>query len=34
MKLTENIPTVVCIYKITNEINHLIIIGSTTNLKK
>lgn len=33
MKLTENIPTVVCIYKITNEINHLIIIGSTTNLK-
>lgn len=33
MKLTENIPTIVCIYKITNEINHLIIIGSTTNLK-
>lgn len=33
MKFTEIIPNVVCIYKITNEINHLIIIGSTINLR-
>lgn len=34
MKFTDNIPHVCCIYKITNTINNLIIIGSTIDLNK
>lgn len=34
MKLTEEIPSICCVYKITNTITNLIIIGSTTNLNK
>jgi group I intron endonuclease len=34
MKFTDEIPSVCCVYKITNTINNLIIIGSTTNLNK
>lgn len=34
MKLTDEIPCICCIYKITNTINNLILIGSTINLNK
>ena len=34
MKLTDEIPSVCCVYKITNTINNLILIGSTINLNK
>lgn len=34
MKFTDNIPHVCCVYKITNTINNLIIIGSTIDLNK
>lgn len=34
MKLTDNIPCICCVYKITNTISNLILIGSTTNLNK
>ena len=34
MKLNDSIPEVVCVYKITNVVNGLILIGSTTNLNK
>lgn len=32
MKFTDNIPKVICVYKITNVNTNLIMIGSTTNL--
>lgn len=32
MKLTDEIPRICCVYKITNTISNLILIGSTTNL--
>lgn len=34
MKFTDEIPCICCIYKITNTISNLILIGSTTNLNK
>ena len=34
MKLTDEIPSICCVYKITNTISNLILIGSTTNLNK
>ena len=34
MKLTDKIPCVCCVYKITNTISNLILIGSTNNLNK
>lgn len=34
MRLNDSIPEVICVYKITNIVNGLILIGSTTNLNK
>lgn len=34
MKLNDSIPEVICVYKITNVVNGLILIGSTINLNK
>lgn len=34
MKFTDEIPHVCCVYKITNTITNLILIGATTNLNK
>lgn len=34
MKLTDEIPSICCVYKITNTISNLILIGSATNLNK
>lgn len=34
MKLTDDIPCICCVYKITNTISNLILIGSTINLNK
>ena len=34
MKLTEKLPHVCCVYKITNTISNLILIGSTVDLNK
>lgn len=34
MKFTDEIPHICCVYKITNIVSNLILIGSTTNLNK